>query len=469
MFFFSFIYFHINSIFVCKSYVQIMERFSLDGITATIVLDTRRPKNDPEPVIPNVLTRRTKELIQNKLKKNPGKSQEEILIEIFSLYPVKYRITYLKKQYYHPSGIDLTEDDWDNLPTTRQKDLTEQREMIQTGFDKVKTIIKEIFKNGDFSVQELDKRLSRGRANNIIDGFMVKIEELEKFDQVGTAVAYKCSMNSINNFAKKKELKFSDITIDWLKRYEKQLLDEGKSTTTVKIYVIALRTILNEGKKDRFITEAQYPFGKGKYEIKSGSGRKMALTLSQIGKVLKHPLLTDVERRSRDLWFFSYLCNGININDLLRLKYKDISGGEIHFVRQKTMRTTKNIKTISATLLNEMNVIIKKWGNPEKKPDNYIFPFLKHGMTALEERRTVQNVTRLINKKMVKISKELGYDPISTYTARHSFATVLKRSGTNIAFISESLGHTDLRTTENYLAEFEEGERAKNASKLVPE
>ena len=68
---------------------------------------------------------------------------------------------------------------------------------------------------------------------------------------------------------------------------------------------------------------------------------------------------------------------------------------------------------------------------------------------------------------MAEISKELKYDNISTYTARHSYATVLKRSGANIAFISESLGHSDLRTTENYLASFEQEERAKNALKLT--
>jgi len=54
-----------------------------------------------------------------------------------------------------------------------------------------------------------------------------------------------------------------------------------------------------------------------------------------------------------------------------------------------------------------------------------------------------------------------------THTARHSFASVLKRSGANIAYISESLGHSDLKTTENYLASFEKAERIKNAALLT--
>jgi len=56
---------------------------------------------------------------------------------------------------------------------------------------------------------------------------------------------------------------------------------------------------------------------------------------------------------------------------------------------------------------------------------------------------------------------------LSTYSARHSFATVLKRSGANIAYISESLGHADQKTTENYLASFEKDERIKNAALLT--
>lgn len=76
-------------------------------------------------------------------------------------------------------------------------------------------------------------------------------------------------------------------------------------------------------------------------------------------------------------------------------------------------------------------------------------------------------ITRAINKRMKEVGEQLGIGNISTYTARHSFATVLKRAGANIAYISESLGHQDLKTTENYLASFEREERQKNAELLT--
>ncbi len=114
-----------------------------------------------------------------------------------------------------------------------------------------------------------------------------------------------------------------------------------------------------------------------------------------------------------------------------------------------------------------MQAIIDKWGNQNKQPDNFIFPFLKGEETPTDERRIIKNITHLINDKMKKIGEALGIGNISTYTARHSYASVLKRSGANIAFISESLGHNDLKTTENYLASFEQEERAKNATLLT--
>ena len=113
-----------------------------------------------------------------------------------------------------------------------------------------------------------------------------------------------------------------------------------------------------------------------------------------------------------------------------------------------------------------MQQIIDKWGN-HKRTDSYIFTFLSDKLTPEVEMRLVKNATSLINKKMRAIGKDLGYGVISTYTARHSFATVLKRSGANTAFIGESLGHTDLKTTENYLDSFEDDTRLKNASQLT--
>ena len=50
----------------------------------------------------------------------------------------------------------------------------------------------------------------------------------------------------------------------------------------------------------------------------------MALTLQQIKQIITYTYEAEATAHYRDLWFFSYLCNGININDMPKLKYANI-------------------------------------------------------------------------------------------------------------------------------------------------
>jgi integrase len=258
------------------------------------------------------------------------------------------------------------------------------------------------------------------------------------------------------------------ITVEWLKKFERFMLDNNRSYTTISMYVRDLRTIMNEAILEGRMDDSNYPFGQKKYEIPSGEGRKMALPLHTIKQIYQYESLTDPSiAKYKDLWMFSYFCNGANFNDLLRLKFKNIEGNEIVFLRGKTLNTSKKKKYVVAFLTDEMREIIERIGNPVKLPDNYIFPYLA-GIDCLKKQyEVIKDVIKRTNKRMKRIAADLGVADITTYTARHSYATVLKRSGANIAFISESLGHSDLKTTENYLASFETEEREKNARLLM--
>lgn len=413
-----------------KEYSSVLDTFSLTGITSAIFFDTRRVKES-------------------------------------LLFPVKFRVYDGYKRVYYPSGIDLSEEDWLKLLERNKtgRELTKNRELIQIGFTKIKNHIIELVKEDSFSFAGLNARLKRKMRNSIISEFLTKIESLEEEGRPGTASAYRCAMNSIQKFTRL-NLRFGDITPDWLQRYERQLLSEGKTPATVGIYLRSLRSIINSGKA--LMTPSQYPFGdpkEGKYRIKKGSGRKLALTMPQINEILKYELPTEESRKYRDLWYFSFLCNGININDLLRLKYSDIVNGEIQFTRGKTINTNPNQETIKATLLPAMERIIKEYRNPDK--NNYIFPFLTEGMTPAEMRVRIQDVTKRINKRMKAIGEALNYGNITTYSSRHSYASILKHNNINIAFISESLGHADMKTTKAYLSSFDQDERAKVASILT--
>lgn len=161
-----------------------------------------------------------------------------------------------------------------------------------------------------------------------------------------------------------------------------------------------------------------------------------------------------------------YLCNGITVDDLIMLKYRNLYDDEIRFVRGKTKRMTSEIKEIQVPLLKELKTIIKRWGN-KPLPNNYIFPLIKHTVSSEKLLMRKGSFTKNFNQQLKIIGALLNIDNLTTVTARHSFATVLKRNGVNVPYISESLGHKDVATTERYLAHFEKDTRIENSNLLL--
>ena len=114
-----------------------------------------------------------------------------------------------------------------------------------------------------------------------------------------------------------------------------------------------------------------------------------------------------------------------------------------------------------------MKVIIKKCGNKPKDANTFIFPVLEKGLTPERERQLIQQLTQVINSHMKDIAATLEINNIvTTYAARHSFSSVLQRSGASTEFISEALGHSSIKTTQSYLAGFED-ERKKEVVKAL--
>ena len=382
------------------------------------------------------------------------------------LYKIRIRVIYQRKTWEFNTGKMITEYDWINeLETSKAPRLREIRKDLLSSFELIKNHVHELAQTGEFSFENLNSRLKARSGDTLNELFKAKIEALEDEGREGSRLYYDNVLKNIVLF-KGENIPVKTITKDWLKEYQTYLQKEGKSFTTVGMHMRAIRAILNAARAKGIIKAMNYPFGKGGFNIPTGKGRKMALTINQIKQIIDFKVENQYSEFSRDLWFFSYLCNGINFIDLIQLKFSDITAGEIEWYRQKTIRTTKEKTKIQAFITPEMQTIIDRWGN-DPQPDNYIFPVLKGGETPKQIKEKNRDLISATNRRLKDIGEKLNLGAFSTYTARHSYATVLKRSGANIAFISESLGHNDLKTTENYLASFEKEERKKNAKKLT--
>lgn len=380
------------------------------------------------------------------------------------LYPVRVQVYCQGKQKYYNTGKELTKEVWDRLPSTRVAELIQIRNTIKGSFDLIVRTIKELVFEGTFTFYNLEVRMGKTSAGSLIDGFKLKMEILEQEERIGTLNYYRTTAKNIEQFAGP-VIPFENVTVDWLKKYEKWLVDTGKNLTTIGMYMRGIRSVLNTAKREGMIRNNQYPFGIGKYEIRTTVSIKRALPITQIVAIANYQEGTLSVDRYRDLWIFIYLCNGINVSDLVNLKFENIIDDEICFIRQKTKRTSRKIQEIRAILTPEMKQIIQRWGN-EPKPENPIFPLIRHYDDPVIHHREVGYFLRSFNRKLKEIGQALGIDNLTTYTARHCYATTLKRNGVNIAFISEQLGHTSITTTKAYLDSFEKEERIKNAEIL---
>jgi integrase len=378
-------------------------------------------------------------------------------------YPVRIVVNFQREKKYYTTGKICSEDVWKRMPVSKAKEIIDVRDEIQIVFELIKGHVNDLLASDDFSLRNLDMSLRQSKGKTLGELIEEKIVELRKAGRIGTMESYQSTLGNIKKF-KGESVPVSKVTVEWLKKLE-EFMAKSKAITTIGINMRNLRAIINAAIKEGYVKESEYPFGIGKYEIKTAEGVKKALSSDQIKKIKRFNCTNETLMMYRDLWLFIYYCNGINIADLINRKFKDMIDGELLFVREKTKRTTKNVKFIRATVTGDMQKIIDRWGN-EPLPDNYIFNLVEHTddpQLAMDRKKWFN---KKFNQHLKMIGVAVGIDNLTSYVARHSYATVLKRNNVNIAFISESLGHTSLSTTQIYLDSFEKDERAKNARLL---
>ncbi|HPI31348.1 MAG TPA: site-specific integrase [Bacteroidales bacterium] len=382
-------------------------------------------------------------------------------------YPVKLRITYQRIRKYYGIDIQLSKDDWGRVHGEKPR---EEFRNLRRDMDKIVKDANDLIKTMEhFSFVQFEKDFFKlGLKTDVLASMEDYAKVLEKDGRIGTAISYRCAKNSLSVF--QPTLKYSEITPEFLKRYERWMLTNDKSATTVGFYLRSLRTLVNIALQEGVITPQQYPFGKTRYQIPKGQNIKKALTLTEIRQIIDYEAVPNSNKdKARDFWLLSYYCNGANITDICRWKYSNLKNNKLVFHRAKTEFTSRNPKPIEVVVTQPVKQIINKWGNRKKTSENYIFPILVPGISPKEEKKIIARFIHLINDNMDGIADTLKINKnLTTYVARHTFSTILKRSGAPISYISESLGHMDMHTTENYLDSFENDQKQKFANLLVP-
>jgi integrase/recombinase XerD len=419
--------------------------------------------------------------VMNNVRTSIELSTRRILAD--GTYPVKLRITYNRKRVYYNTGHHFTEEDFDRVINYKssKKDKNIKRSRIQDQEDKenfaslmkieekAKEVIAELpvfsfraFKNKFFDLSD---------HAELFDAFRYYINELEKNDQINTASMYRTTMHSWEKFYKGKSLPLADITPKMLKDYENYMLGRGRTITTASIAARCIRRLFNFAIKRGDLKRELYPFGdkdSGLYVVRNSQNVKRALAKSDIRKIFEYePEEDSPEGYYRDIWIFSYLCNGMNMTDICRLRYENIQGDSLVFARHKTLQNRKVVPII-VDISPHIREIIDRWGTKPVSPREYIFDVLTPDCTAADIIAQVRQFTKMVNRYINRVAEKVGIEAkVTTYTARHSFATVLKQSGESVMYISEALGHSNIRTTELYMKSFDSDKRKEAGKKLT--
>ena len=142
--------------------------------------------------------------------------------------------------------------------------------------------------------------------------------------------------------------------------------------------------------------------------------------------------------------------NGLNPIDLLKLRWDKIKDDYIPVIRTKTETTrVDNLQEIAIPLTEELKYYLDKVGDPSSP---FVLGKLKEGYSETTLLNRKNRFRQEINTELKKIGMKLGLNvPLLMSTARDCYAMTLKRNGVPREHTSDSLGHSDIRTTSHYL------------------
>ena len=368
-------------------------------------------------------------------------------------HPLMLCVTKERRRKYVSMGISLAARYWD-FDKSRPKRNCPNRIYIEKYIaDKQREytdkVIELTCEEKAFTANTLVEKVCGGYTTKTVGQlFTEQIEALIAAKRTGYALSVRQAYTSLMRFNGHLNIYFSEIDVTWLKRYETWLRSAGLADNTIGIRFRSLRMLYNLAIEQKIVKAEYYPFRSFKVSRLHQQTAKRAIRKDDILRIVHYSTNDERVQLAVDLFAFSYYMGGINFVDMCYLTEKNIIDNRLVYIRKKTK------KLIKLPLQTEALKILARY-NGVSLP--YLFPVLSSfHKTETQQHNRVHKVIAKVNIRLKKIGEELNLPlDITTYVARHSFATVLKRSGVSTSLICETLGHSSEKVTQIYLDSFE--------------
>lgn len=233
-------------------------------------------------------------------------------------------------------------------------------------------------------------------------------------------------------------LHFEDITKEWLMKFDVFLSRTSPSKNARNIHLRNIRAVFNEAIDDEITTF--YPFRR--FKIRPVATAKRNLKVEELRQLFNYPCEAHAAKYL-DMFKLMFMLIGINSIDLAHLK--ELKDGRVEFHRSKTNRW------YSIKVEPEAMEIIKRY-----KGQNWLVDILDHWRNHKDYTLKLNSVLKRIGEvKRVGLGGKKIYKPlfpnISTYWARHSWATIAASLDIPKDTIAHALGHGNNTVTDIYI------------------
>lgn len=368
-------------------------------------------------------------------------------------FNIIFRITDYNKVYTINSGVALQQHCWDERKGQVAKEYPNAKLLnikLSKHFFKIEQAVLSL--DDEFSIEKLKSMLSGKPQNEAPETFQVFadkiIQQMMEANRVGNALVYQTAVNRLIAYCGK-DVTFEEVNYKLLDQFSHHLTTSGLKINSVSNYFRSIRAIYNKAIKMKVVDRSLYPFHD--ISIKSEKTAKRAILKDDIAKLLEiHVEKNSTCWRSLNYFMLSFFLRGISFTDLAYLKHSNIIDGRIEYKRRKTHQNySVKLFPIAETIINQM----------KQTECDYLLPVIPFGVKedSVRAKRIIQQCIKTTNKYLKRLSAEVGLgSSVTTYSSRHSFATIAKRMGYSNELIAEALGHQHgNKVTNIYLDTFE--------------
>lgn len=369
-------------------------------------------------------------------------------------FPINLRVTKAQKSKFISLNMYCKENEFESEQFKRNYlNYRQKNQILMNLKTKALKILDDYSLNQrDFTLEEFEAKF-RGKKShhpNIIEFFDEIISEMVRAGRISNANAYKETKTALVKF-KGATIYFADVTPEFLEKFEVFLREKGNQNGGIAFKMRELRAIFNKAIMRDIISQEIYPFKYYKISRLKSRPNKRALKIDEFKRIrdvdiAKYPHLLEAYH----YFLFSFYTRGMNFIDMMKLRWSQIKNGRIYYNRSKTKGN------FSIEITPKVQEILSYYQN-QNRPTEFVFPILlSKDLTHRQIANRKHKVLSRYNKKLKKLGKIAKVESkLTSYVARHSFATILKQKGTSTDIISELMGHADVNITMTYLKEFD--------------